>query len=150
MTAVAIPPGGDADEIMDRLVGAGGRRTASRRVIVEVIVGAAEHLTAEEIAARAQARSPAVTLSTVYRTLATLEDIGALDHTHLGHGRAVYHLADEGHQHLYCERCDRVLELPPDKVDDFAFMLDRDFGFAMDRRHFAIGGICEACRSRLT
>lgn len=134
------------EEVMDRLVAGGGRRTAARRVIVDVVLGS-DHLTAEEIAARVQRRLPAVTLSTVYRTLAALEQIGVLDHTHLGHGRAVYHLAEAGHQHLYCERCERVVELPPRKLDGFARMLDRDFGFQLNRRHFAIGGLCSGCRA---
>jgi Fur family ferric uptake transcriptional regulator len=135
-----------ADEILERLVASGGRRTASRRVIIEVVLDASDHLSAEEIAARVQERLSDVTMSTVYRTLSALEDIGVLDHTHLGHGRAVYHLVAEGHQHLYCERCNRVLELPGQKLDAFARMLERDFGFELDRRHFAIGGLCEFCR----
>lgn len=136
----------DADDVMRRLVAGGGRRTAARRAIIEVVLDG-DHLTAEEIGRRVQERVADVTLSTVYRTLAALEEIGALDHTHLGHGRAVYHLAEEGHQHLYCERCECVVELPPRKLDGFARMLERDFGFEMNRRHFAIGGLCPACRT---
>jgi len=140
---VSVP----AHEIMSRLVAAGGRRTPSRQAIVEVLLSSSEHLTAEEIAARVQARMPIVTLSTVYRTLSALEEIGVLDHTHLGHGRAVYHLVESEHQHLFCERCGVVIELPPRKLDAFARMLERDFDFELDRRHFAIGGLCEGCRT---
>ena len=32
-----------------------------------------------------------------YRTLDALEEIGVIDHVHLGHGRAVYHLIDDPH-----------------------------------------------------
>ena len=134
-----------ANEIMSRLVAAGGRRTPSRQAIIDVLLSADEHLSAEEIAARVQERMPIVTMSTVYRTLSALEEIGVLDHTHLGHGRAVYHFASSEHQHLFCERCGRVIELPPRKLDSFARMLERDFGFELDRRHFAIGGFCEGC-----
>lgn len=134
------------DDIMSRLVAAGGRRTAARQAIIEILLGEHGHLSADELAARVQARLPAVTLSTVYRTLAVLEEVGVVDHTHLGHGRAVYHLADEGHEHLYCERCGAVVELPPRKLDTVARMLKRDFDFEINRRHFAIGGVCAACR----
>lgn len=130
---------------MDRLVATGGRRTAARRAIIDVILGPREHLTAEEITAAVQRKLPAVTMSTVYRTLSALEEIGVLDHTHLGHGRAVYHLADTEHQHLFCERCGEVIEVPSRKLDTFARMLRRDFAFDLDRRHFALGGFCEEC-----
>jgi len=130
---------------MDRLVATGGRRTAARQAIVDVLLGDDGHLTAEEITERVRQALPVVTMSTVYRTLSALEEIGVLDHTHLGHGRAVYHLTDADHQHLFCERCGRVIELPPRKLDAFARMLERDFEFELDRRHFAIGGVCRDC-----
>jgi Fur family transcriptional regulator, ferric uptake regulator len=140
---------GGADQvaaILDRFSAAGGRRTASRQAIVEVVVGAGSHVTAEEIATAVQARFPSVNLSTVYRTLEALEELRVVDHVHLGHGRAVYHLTDEAHQHLFCEHCERVEELPIAKLRPLFTMLERDYGFEVDRRHFAIVGRCRSCR----
>jgi Fe2+ or Zn2+ uptake regulation protein len=133
-------------DIVERLAQAGGRRTASRQAIVEVIVEAGSHLTADEIVDRVHARFPSVNLSTVYRTLDALTDLGIVDHVHFGHGRAVYHRTDEAHQHLVCEECGAVEELPIARLRTFLEMLDRDFGFEVDRRHFAIVGRCGACR----
>ena len=93
-----------------------------------------------------QERFPSVNQSTVYRTLDTLEDLGIVDHVHLGHGRAIYHLADEEHQHLVCERCEHVEELPVKKLNSFLQMISRDYDFEVDRRHFAIVGLCRKCR----
>jgi Fur family ferric uptake transcriptional regulator len=132
--------------ILDRFSAAGGRRTASRQAIVEVVVGAGSHVTAEEIAAAVQARFPSVNLSTVYRTLEALEELRVVDHVHLGHGRAVYHLTDEAHQHLFCEHCEQVEELPIAKLRPLFALLERDYGFEVDRRHFAIVGRCRACQ----
>jgi Fe2+ or Zn2+ uptake regulation protein len=136
----------DVQQIMDRLAQAGGRRTASRQAIVEVIVEAGSHLTADEIAQHVHARFPSVNLSTVYRTLDALTELGIVDHVHFGHGRAVYHRTDEAHQHLVCEECGAVEELPVARLRAFLEMLDRDFGFEVDRRHFAIVGRCGRCR----
>jgi Fe2+ or Zn2+ uptake regulation protein len=136
----------DVQAIMDRLASAGGRRTASRQAIIEVIVEAGSHLTADEIAAQVHERFPSVNLSTVYRTLDALTDLGIVDHVHFGHGRAVYHLTDEAHQHLVCEQCGDVEELPVSRLRPFLRVLDREFGFELDRRHFALVGRCRACR----
>jgi Fe2+ or Zn2+ uptake regulation protein len=136
----------DVAAIVERLVAAGGRRTAARYAIVEMLLDAKGHVTADELAANVQARFPSINLSTVYRTLDTLEDLGVVDHVHLGHGRAIYHLADEEHQHLVCERCERVEELPVAKLKSFLGMIQREFGFEVDRRHFAIVGVCSRCR----
>jgi Fur family ferric uptake transcriptional regulator len=136
----------EVEQVMAKLAAAGGRRTASRQAIVEAISEAGSHLTADEIAQRVHRRFPSVNLSTVYRTLDTLTDLGIIDHVHFGHGRAVYHLTDEAHQHLVCEECGEIEELPAARLRPLIRMLDRDYGFELDRRHFAIVGRCRSCR----
>ena len=130
---------------MDRFVAAGGRRTSSRRAIVEAIVEAGGHVTADEVADVVRRRFPSVNLSTVYRTLEALADLDVLHHVHLGHGRAVYHLTHEGHQHLFCEGCGRVQELGPEEFADLRATLERHHGFVLDDRHFAMVGLCRRC-----
>lgn len=134
---------------MARFVEAGGRRTATRQAIVEAIVGAKRHVTADDVAESVKARFPSVNVSTVYRTLETLEDLEVLDHVHLGHGRATYHLTEHGHQHLYCERCERVESLPVQELAGLRDLLDEEYGFRLDDRHFALVGLCRQCRDQV-
>jgi Fe2+ or Zn2+ uptake regulation protein len=138
-------PSDPVEEILGRFTAVGGRRTASRQAIIEAVVGAGGHMTAEQIASTVQARFPSVNLSTVYRTLEALEELRVVDHVHLGHGRAVYHLTDETHQHLFCEQCERVEELPIAKLRPLFGMLEKEYAFQLDRRHFAIVGRCRDC-----
>jgi Fur family ferric uptake transcriptional regulator len=134
-------------EILDLLSARGMRRTSARKAILETLLGPhSHHLTAEDIAAEVRARFPSVDLSTVYRTLDTLEQLGIIDHTHLSHGPAIFHLADDDHQHLVCERCGTVIEVAPDKLEPFISAVRAEFGFEVDRRHFALVGLCAACR----
>jgi Fur family transcriptional regulator, ferric uptake regulator len=116
--------GDPVEEILGRFTAAGGRRTASRQAIIEAVLDAGGHMTAEQIATAVQARFPSVNLSTVYRTLEALEELRVIDHVHLGHGRAVYHLTDETHQHLFCEQCERVQELPIAKLRPLFSLLE--------------------------
>ncbi len=146
---MVAPARTNVDTILARLAANGGRRTASRQAIVEAVLQSGSHLTADEIARRVQKRFPSVNISTVYRTLDALEELGVVDHVHLGHGRAIYHLADDAHQHLVCERCESVEELPSAKLRGFLSMLDREFGFDVDRGHFAIVGLCRSCRQTI-
>ena len=135
------------EEILARFTAAGGRRTASRQAIVEAVVGAGGHVTAEQIASTVQARFPSVTLSTVYRTLEALEELRVVDHVHLGHGRAVYHLTDHMHTHAVCEDCGMVVELPDDLLDSVRSRLRDETGFEVDPHHFALVGRCAHCAS---
>lgn len=134
------------EEILRRLTEGRRRRTTSRQAIVEALVEVGDHVTADELAEQVRQRFPSVNLSTVYRTLDALEDVGVVDHVHLGHGRAIYHLTEDDHQHLVCEECERVVELPLEQLAPLLERIDREFGFAVDRRHFAIVGLCADCR----
>ena len=91
--AVATHP--RLDEILDLLRARGGRITTPRRAIVTALLQSGGHITADELTNQIQADYPDVHLSTIYRCLDTLQELGVIDHVHLGHGRAVFHLADE-------------------------------------------------------
>ncbi len=123
----------------------GGRVTTARRALVTALVQARGHVTADDLAALVQEAQPDVHLSTIYRSLDALERIGVVDHVHLGHGRAVYHLADEPHQHLVCEVCGAVVEVPDATFAELSDTLRRRYGFTIRPNHFAVLGRCRAC-----
>ncbi|MEY3686867.1 MAG: hypothetical protein RLZZ73_725 [Actinomycetota bacterium] len=82
----------------------------------------------------------------VYRNLETLENVGLVQHTHLGHGGATYHAAEElTHLHLVCGTCGSVGDAPIDVAANFVQNLSDDYGFKTDVTHFAIYGTCSAC-----
>ncbi len=123
----------------------GGRATASRRILLEVLFEAAEHLSAEELTRAVQTRAPDVHLSTVYRNLEELEELGVVAHTHLGHGPATYQLAELAHAHLLCEHCGKSFEAPPAYFAGLKAAALADLGFTIDPRHFAVLGQCQDC-----
>jgi Fe2+ or Zn2+ uptake regulation protein len=133
----------------DRLVAMireqGERVTTARRALITALVQARGHVTAEDLAALVQKEQPDVHLSTIYRSLDALERMGVVDHVHLGHGRAVYHLADEPHQHLVCEVCGTVIEVPDATFAELESTLRRRYGFTIRPNHFAVLGRCRAC-----
>jgi Fe2+ or Zn2+ uptake regulation protein len=125
----------------------GGRVTTSRRAIVEVLLESRDyHLTAEEIVVAVRANLPDVAESTIYRTLTALEQLGVVGHVHLGHGPAIFHLSDQPHRHLVCTRCQAVTEIPPELLGDLREALKSEYGFSVDDEHFALTGLCRACR----
>ncbi len=134
------------ERILALLRDGGGRITTARRAVLAALLeGARRHVSAEELAAAVHAENPAVHLSTVYRTLDALEQLGVVTHVHLGHGRAIYHLTDELHHHAVCERCGDVLQLPDSIFGDVAATLRESWGFALDAHHFALVGRCTTC-----
>ena len=133
------------DGILEALRAEGGRSTVQRRIVVSALLEGPRHVTAEALAAAVRARHPDIATSTIYRTLEALDRQGVIQHAHLGHGPAVYHLNDTDHLHLVCESCSRVVEVPRSAYQEFAGLLAHDYGFEVAPHHFAVQGRCAAC-----
>jgi len=124
----------------------GGRITMSRRIVVEVLVSAPGHLSAEELAEEVQARAPDVHLSTIYRNLEELERLGVVVHSHFGHGPSTFHLASHPHGHLVCESCGTCIEVPDSVFGSLGRSIRERYGFDIDAGHSAVLGTCSSCR----
>lgn len=95
--------------------------------------------------AAVQLKAIGVNISTVYRTLYLLEELGLVRHTHLGHGASTFSVTDEDvHVHLVCRDCAAVSELAAEAVGDLAALLTEQQGFVLDIGHAALFGRCAA------
>ncbi|WP_371777039.1 Fur family transcriptional regulator [Streptomyces sp. NBC_01438] len=126
----------------------GYRLTPQRQLVLEA-VDALEHATPDEILSEVRRTASGVNISTVYRTLELLEELGLVSHAHLGHGAPTYHLADRHHHiHLVCRDCGDVTEADVGVVTEFTEKLRGTFGFETDMKHFAIFGRCADCAAK--
>ncbi len=124
----------------------GHRLTPQRQLILEAIEGSEGHVSAESIHARVAAQFPQVNISTVYRTLELLQELGLVTHTHFDDGIAQYHLASAPrHQHMVCRRCGDEREIEVSVLDPVDRHLRERYGFQADLAHFAIVGLCASC-----
>jgi Fur family ferric uptake transcriptional regulator len=123
--------------------------TPQRQLILEAVQAIDGHISAEAVHSRVAARFPQVNISTVYRTLELLQDIGLVTHTHFDDGVAQYHRAEEGlHQHLVCRACGSEQELDLAVLEPLGAMLRERYGFEADLAHFALVGLCRGCATR--
>ena len=122
------------------------RLTPQRERIIEA-VRALGHATPDGLAAAVgQDGGPPLSLSTIYRNLEALEQVGVVSHTHLDHRSPTYHLADHAeHLHLVCLSCGTVIESPVAVADPFVGNLLARHGFVADVKHMAIQGWCDSC-----
>ncbi|MGX2995646.1 Fur family transcriptional regulator [Streptomyces sp. JNUCC 64] len=124
----------------------GYRLTPQRQLVLEA-VDALEHATPDDILCEVRKTASGVNVSTVYRTLELLEELGLVSHAHLGHGAPTYHLAARHHHlHLVCRDCSGVTEADDTVADEFTAKLRDAFDFDTDMKHFAIFGRCGDCR----
>jgi len=131
------------DELVARLRARGLRVTPQREQVLAA-VRRLGHATPEQLSDTV----PGVDVTTVYRTLELLEELGLVRHAHLGHGAPSFRPAEDDHVHIVCHSCGAVVDAAPDLVDDLAARLRREDGFELDRAHFTVFGTCRACAAQ--
>jgi Fur family ferric uptake transcriptional regulator len=132
--------------VSDELRQRGLRWTPQRETVIAVLAEVDGHVTGAELVERCRTRDPGTTPSTVYRTLAVLEDLGLVRHGHGADGREQYHvLPQPDHGHLHCSACGATWEIGADRVAAVAAALRREDGFEVDIGHVTLVGRCREC-----
>jgi Fur family ferric uptake transcriptional regulator len=136
-----------SDSLAQVLRERGLRLTAQRQLVLEAVFELG-HATPDQVHAKVAHIAAGINISTVYRALELLEELGLVTHTHLSHGAPTYHAAHQDqHVHLVCRGCGRVDEVSPDVVDGVAATLKQRRGFHVDVGHVSFFGQCAECAS---
>ncbi|WP_089297634.1 Fur family transcriptional regulator [Actinoplanes regularis] len=124
----------------------GLRLTPQRQLILEA-VHELGHATPETVHNAVRERVAGVNITTVYRTLELLEELGLVNHTHLSHGSPTYHPAGEGqHVHLVCRSCGSIEEMDPAVLLPVCDRLRDERNFRVDVGHVSLFGVCGKCK----
>ena len=129
------------DEALARVRSGGGRLTRARRTLLEDLFTTSGRVTAEELAER----HDYIDLATVYRSLSHFEEVGVIEHVHLGHGPAAYRWAGARTVAAVCDGCGSVTDIPTDELDALAQRLEQRYGLHLELGHFALSVRCGTC-----
>lgn len=139
----------DLDALESSVRRAGCRITPQRDLILRALCELDGHASAERVHERVIAGQPRINVSTVYRTLERLRDLGILSQIDLGRQCAEFEIVgDRPHHHLVCRDCGRVIDLDHRYLAALDEPIRRDFGFEPLLCHFAIFGFCRKCRDQ--
>lgn len=138
--------------LVSRLSSKGIRLTRQRRIILDVIENASEHLHASDLLRLARREDDRIDRATVYRTLALLKEQGLveeLDLLHLDGSEHHYELRDGmGHVHIGCKRCGKILEFKTELVASLKDQICRTTGYDVDSVKIEVSALCTDCKSR--
>ncbi|HEX3728102.1 MAG TPA: Fur family transcriptional regulator [Pirellulales bacterium] len=142
---------GPQERFEEFLQSRGKRITQQRRIIVDEVFRRHEHFDAEDLLKHLAAvdLGRQVSRPTVYRTLSELVDSGLLRSMSLG-GRTVYE-PDYGypqHDHLHCQKCNKLIEFHSDEVAQIGEALAREYQFRVTGHRLIFIGLCADCRSQ--
>ena len=138
---------GQSVDIGRKLSELGYRLTPQRIMILRAVAEADSHISAEEIYAQVRARYPHVNISTVYRTLELLDELGLVTETNMGDGRVRYHSIGKGHHHhLVCEKCGEIIDIEESVLSPLWAEIRQRYDFRVNMKHLAFFGLCPRCQ----
>src|SRR6266705_2078394 len=127
----------------------GIRLTRQRRVILQVMDAAEQHLDVDQIFARAQKIDSGVHLVTVYRTIELLKKERLIDELDLLHLRGDRHYYEthgpRDHIHVACLKCGKVREFESRLYKQLKSQIEKDFGMKVTISRPEVGGYCADC-----
>lgn len=127
----------------------GHRRTVQRQVILHALEEADRHLSMEQLTDRVQMHFPQVNLSTVYRNVDLLIEMGMVRANLFPGEGTTYELADDKpHVHLVCQRCHVVAHLDPLDLEQLRANVPIPTQFYPVSFSLVVNGYCASCLSK--
>lgn len=129
---------------------AGLKITLPRLKVLEILEHSKQrHLSAEDVYKALLEMGEEIGLATVYRVLTQFEGAGLVSRLNIDGGHAVFELEDgEHHDHLFCVKCNRIIEFFDEVIEERQKAIAKANGFEMTDHSLYIYGICnrEDCK----
>ena len=114
-----------------------------------LLAGERKHLwSIDELHAAVVGELGAADYSTVFRAVAGMEREGLLNRIDLGDGKVHFELSEEHHEHIRCESCGRVVEVPGCVLDDVSAAVKTSTGFQVTNHQLLFTGVCPSCAAK--
>src|SRR4029450_4510306 len=122
------------------------RKTRQRTAVEEILSDRHDFRTAQQIHDDLRHLGERIGLTTVYRTLQLMTDVGELDAIRTNEGETAYRRCSTGHHHhLVCRICGRTVEVSGPAVERWANAVAAQHGFREISHDLEIFGTCNTC-----
>lgn len=136
----------DRDEIVRQLAARGLRLTRQRRAVLEAVAQSDSSVSPVQVFDSARTRVPELGLTTVYRTLDVLSEIGALRRVHGPDRCETFVPAGARHGHtVVCSECGRVTEFTDCDMKAVVEAAALQTGYRITDHFLQLAGVCTAC-----
>lgn len=86
--------------------------------------------------------------STVFRAVTGLEREGRIQRIDLGDGKVHFEVTEEHHEHIRCDSCGRVVEVPGCVLDEAEASVKSSTGFRVTSHQLLFTGECPECAAK--
>jgi Fur family peroxide stress response transcriptional regulator len=121
------------------------RATGQRLAIMKTLMESQSHPSAEDIFIRLKQSHPTLSLSTVYKTLQVMAEMGAVITIETGIGSLKFDGNPNPHHHAICSKCGKVHDVDFSKYPIDTNIADILPGFGVQSVKVFFNGLCSDC-----
>ena len=136
-----------AAQYIETLRRAGLRVTSQRVAVCEFLANTDRHPTTSQVYEEVRKTHPEISQATVYNTLNTLRELGAIVEISAGTDHTHYETDPSPHINIICLRCHQIADLKESLAPDM--LMDNIFentGFRATTLQVQVSGFCPACQ----
>ena len=116
-------------DLEERCAEAGLKMTGQRKTILKVLDSAEDHPSVEAVYERAKSIDSSISIATVYRTLALLDELNLVIKHEFQEGHSRYEVNWDHHHHLVDLETGEVLEFQNEDLEKLKHKIAKDMGY---------------------
>jgi len=136
------------DSLSHALRGSSLRLTHQRLEVIREVARSDEHPDVEALYRAVRERVPTISLDTVYRTVATLGDLGLVRRVALTPGPARYDANPSRHHHFVCTRCGLIRDVDDPELDAVRAPRGTASLGSVESVEVQLRGVCTPCHRK--
>ncbi|MUV38718.1 Peroxide operon regulator [Lentibacillus sp. JNUCC-1] len=133
---------------IDTLKESGVRITPQRHAVLEFLMNAETHPTADEIYKALEGKFPNMSVATVYNNLRVLREIGLVRELTYGDASSRFDANVSDHYHIICNECGKIVDFHYPVLDEIESLAEQVTGFDVTHHRMEVYGVCEECGSK--
>jgi Fur family ferric uptake transcriptional regulator len=137
------------DELKKIVKQKGLKYTEQREIVLNILLTAKEHLTAEEVYNQIKKEYPDsnIGIATVYRALSFLEEVDLIASITFGtDGKKYESNAKSHHDHLICTECGKIIEFIDEEIEKRQDKIAKKNNFRITSHSMQLYGTCSECQ----
>ena len=119
--------------------------TKQRKVVLQSIRAANEHLTANEIFEHSKSLLPSISFATVYNSLRYLKEAGHIAEKNFENGATRYDRITARHDHALCIECGKLIDMKLDLPKELVKAAAKSSKFKPESIELTLRGFCPEC-----
>lgn len=119
-----------------------------RELIFNTVLWSNDHPTAEMVYNVVRKEIPNISLGTVYRNLNQLVEHNMLKKVFMPGESDRFDKTLEHHNHVYCEQCHQVFDIPVSNLAKINQAIEHEIGFRILSHDIIFKGVCKDCAKR--